>query len=154
MYCVCVGTNVYQCFNNSSICSRFSSFDTFHNQSSAEYCCRDLGFGYFQLKGRNGTNLPGQPCETCSEFKALVLQFPQCFAELKLIVLYIHNIYIVQRAKDSQKIKKKTKIPRVTDEGWISQLSVPVEKKRMRRKNSSIPIQGSHQVQFPIGLYS
>ena len=35
-------------------------------------------------------------------------------------------------AKDSPKIKKKTKIPRVTDEGWNSQkqLPSPVEKKR------------------------
>ena len=49
---------------------------------------------------------------------------------------YIHTytarMYIIH-AKDSQKIKikKKTKTPRITDEGWNSQkrLSDPVEKK-------------------------
>ena len=38
--------------------------------------------------------------------------------------------------KGSQKIKKKTKIPRVTDKGWNFQLemSSPVEKRNKRRK--------------------
>ena len=49
---------------------------------------------------------------------------------------YIRSSYrpldLAQRAKDSQIIKKKAKIPRVTDERWNSekQLSGPVEKKR------------------------
>ena len=40
------------------------------------------------------------------------------------------------KEEDSQKIDKKTRILRVTDEGWNSQkqLSGPVEKKRNRRK--------------------
>ena len=48
---------------------------------------------------------------------------------------------LAKRAKDSQKIKKKTKIPRVTDEGWNSQkqLSSPVEKKRSRRRKLLYP---------------
>ena len=47
------------------------------------------------------------------------------------------------KAKDSHKIKKikKTKIPRITDEGWNSQkqLSGPVEKKRSRRRKVLYP---------------
>ena len=37
--------------------------------------------------------------------------------------------------KNSQRIKKKTKIPRVTDEGWNSQkqLSGPVEQKKKEK---------------------
>ena len=46
--------------------------------------------------------------------------------------------YTVYIAKDSQKIKikKKTKTPRITDEGWNSQkrLSDPVEKKMKEGK--------------------
>ena len=43
--------------------------------------------------------------------------------------------------KDSQKIKKWTKIPRVNDEGWNSQkqLSGPVKKKRSRRRKFLYP---------------
>ena len=52
--------------------------------------------------------------------------------------------------KDSQKIKikKKTKTPRITDEGWNSQkqLSDPVEKMKEGRKDSCIFIQSSLQV--------
>ena len=49
----------------------------------------------------------------------------------------VHKPYVdlAQRAKDLQKIKKKTKIPRVIDEGWNSQKqpSGQVEKKRRRK---------------------
>ena len=42
---------------------------------------------------------------------------------------------IVSNTKDSQKIKKKTKIPRVTNEGWNSQkqLCGPVEQKKKEK---------------------
>ena len=67
---------------------------------------------------------------------------------------------IINQAKDSQKIKKKTKFPRITDEQWNSQkqLSGPVEKKkeekkrREQRKDSCIFIQSSLQVYFPYRL--
>ena len=58
----------------------------------------------------------------------------------------------MQRAKDSQKIKikKKTKTPRITDEGWNSQkqLSDPVEKKmkegkRREKKEEKTPVSSS-----------
>ena len=51
-------------------------------------------------------------------------------------VHFVRTLDLAQRAKDSQKIKKKTKIPRVTKEGWNSQkqLSGPVEKRGRRRK--------------------
>ena len=49
----------------------------------------------------------------------------------------VYELYTVY-AKDSQKIKikKKTKTPRITDEGWNSQkrLSDPVEKKMKEGK--------------------
>ena len=49
--------------------------------------------------------------------------------------------------KDSQKIKikKKTKTPRITDEGWNSRkrLSDPVKKMKEGRKDSCIFIQSS-----------
>ena len=48
------------------------------------------------------------------------------------------HMYIIQGATDSQKIKikKRTKTPRITDEGWNSQkrLSDPVEKKMKEGK--------------------
>ena len=48
--------------------------------------------------------------------------------------------------KDSQKIKKWTKISRVTDEGWNSQkeLSGPVKKREVEGENSCILIQSFH----------
>ena len=52
--------------------------------------------------------------------------------------MYIRPLDLAYRAKDSQKIKikKKTKTPRITDEGWNSQkrLSDPVEKKMKEGK--------------------
>ena len=48
--------------------------------------------------------------------------------------------------KDSQKLKinKKTKIPRITDEGWNSQkqLSGPMEKKK-KEKEEKTPVSSS-----------
>ena len=62
-------------------------------------------------------------------------------SNLKILPLAVLDIlrateetyYITQ---DSQTMKKKTKIPRVTDEGWNSQkqLSGPVEKKKKKEK--------------------
>ena len=45
----------------------------------------------------------------------------------------------MQDMKDSEKIKiqEKTKIPRVADEGWNSQLSGPVEKKTKEKEEKS-----------------
>ena len=63
-------------------------------------------------------------------------------------------------AKDSQKIKikKKTKTPRITDEGWNSQkwLSDPVEKKMKEgRKDSCIFISKAHfRFSSPIGSFT
>ena len=56
-----------------------------------------------------------------------------------LASLYGKPMYVKpSQAKDSQKIKikKKTKTPRITDEGWNSQkrLSDPVEKKMKERE--------------------
>ena len=49
--------------------------------------------------------------------------------------------------KDSQeiKIKKKTKTPRITDDGWNSQkwLSDPVEKKMKEKKEEKTPVSSS-----------
>ena len=55
-----------------------------------------------------------------------------CIMKNKYIIyVYIYDMH----AKDSQKIKKKTKIPRVTNEGWNSQkqLSGPVEQKKKEK---------------------
>ena len=53
-------------------------------------------------------------------------------------IAYIRPLDLAQRAKDLQKIKikKKTKTPRITIEGWNSQkrLSDPVEKKMKEGK--------------------
>ena len=62
-----------------------------------------------------------------------------CNAIYSALMKLIDSVtYCIYRAKDSQKIKikKKTKTPRITDEGWNSQkrLSDPVEKKMKEGK--------------------
>ena len=58
-------------------------------------------------------------------------------------------------AKDSQKIKKKTKTPRVTDKGWNSQnqLSGSVEKKK-EEKTLVSSSKALTRFSSPIRLYS
>ena len=66
---------------------------------------------------------------------------------LLCIQLHLVNMYMSQGAKDSQKIKKKTRTPRVADKGWNSQkqLAGPVEKEEEEEKEKScILIQSSH----------
>ena len=54
-------------------------------------------------------------------------------------MVHVRPLDLAQRAKDSQKIKKKTNISRVTDERWNSQkqLSGLVEKKEEKTLISS-----------------
>ena len=79
-----------------------------------------------------------------SSDQSLILLIIVAFAQLSAInSLYYINTCQQIHAKDSQKIKikKKTKTPRITDEGWNSQkwLSDPVEKKiKEGRKDSCI----------------
>ena len=71
--------------------------------------------------------------------KNLIHHFPSCYA-------YYWDMHV----KDSQKIKiKKTKTPRITDEGWNSQkqLSGPAKKKmKERKRRKKRLIQSSLQV--------
>ena len=74
--------------------------------------------------------------------------------------------FIQKHDKDSQKIKikKKTKTPRITDEGWNSQkqLSDPVEKKmkedeRKEKKKEKTPVSSSKALfrfSSPIGFFT
>ena len=56
-------------------------------------------------------------------------------------IVYITPLDLADRAKDSQKIKKKTNTSGVNDEGWNSQkqLSGPVEQEKKRRKKRKTP---------------
>ena len=62
-----------------------------------------------------------------------------CYQIIKIVYINVY-VYLAQRAKDSQKINKKTKTTKIT-EGWNSQkqLSGPVEKKRRKRRTLLYP---------------